>query len=315
MEIVMTVARNQQICVDQTPYYHIISRCVRQAFLCGQDKHSGRSFEHRRQWLVNRIKKVSSVFAIDVCSYAIMSNHFHLVLRIADNAQWTDKQVLMAWLSLYSLPILCQRYIQDDVSDESELKRVQQYVTLYRERLCSISWFMKSVNEYMARKANEEDECTGHFWESRFKSQALLDERALLTCMAYVDLNPIRAGLAKSLHDSEFTSIKERIEENQTDLLGFGYGDNDLPFYLTSYIDLVDQTGRAIRNKDHGFIPEKMTSALSDLNLNPDTWLDELKGFKSFGFSAVGTVHQLKNYSHKTGKNWSVGLRLQAALE
>lgn len=68
------------------------------------------------------------------------------------------------------------------------------------------------VNEYVARMANEEDKCTGHFWESRFKSQALLDERALLTCMAYVDLNPIRAAMAKDLKGSEFTSIQERIE-------------------------------------------------------------------------------------------------------
>lgn len=80
---------------------------------------------------------------------------------------------------------------------------------------------MKSINEHIARMANEEDQCTGHFWESRFKSQALLDERALLTCMAYVDLNPIRAGMAQSLGDSEFTSIKERIESKSTDLLPF----------------------------------------------------------------------------------------------
>src|SRR5690554_241195 len=311
----MTVARKQQICVEQTPYYHVISRCVRQAFLCGKDAHTGISFEHRRQWLIDRIKQVTSVFAIDVCSYAIMNNHLHLVLRVGDNTLWTDKQVLMAWQSLYSLPIPCQRYLQGDVSDGSELKRVIEYVDLYRERLCSISWFMKSINEFIARKANEEDECTGHFWESRFKSQALLDERALLTCMAYVDLNPIRAGLAKSLHDSEFTSIKERIETSYSDLLGFGHGENELPYYLTSYIDLVDQTGRVITDEKHGHMPQKMSSVLSDLNLNPDTWLDELKGFKSFGFSAVGTVHQLQIYSQETGKNWSVGLRLQPALE
>lgn len=311
----MTVARKHQICVDQTPFYHVVSRCVRQAFLCGQDDQSGRSFEHRRQWLVDRIKKVASVFAIDACSYAIMSNHFHLVLRIGNNTQWTDKQVLLAWLSLYSIPTLCQRYLQDDVTDESELNRVKKDITTYRERLCSISWFMKSVNEYIARKANEEDECTGHFWESRFKSQALLDERALLTCMAYVDLNPIRAGLAKSLHDSEFTSIKERIEEKQTDLLAFGQGRNDLPYFLSSYIDLVDQTGRIIQDDGHGFISESVASVLAELNLNPDTWVDELKAFKSFGFSAVGTVHQLREYSNNTQKNWSVGLRLEPALE
>ncbi len=311
----MTVARKQQICVDQTPYYHIVSRCVRQAYLCGYDAHSQRSFEHRRQWLIDRIKKVASAFAVDVCSYAIMNNHFHLVLRIGDNTKWTDKQVLMAWLSLYSLPTLCQRYLQGDITDDSELKRVQKDVAIYRDRLCSISWFMKSINEHIARKANQEDECTGHFWESRFKSQALLDERALLTCMAYADLNPIRAGLSKSLSDSEFTSIKERIENKQTDLLSFGQGYNDLPYFFKSYLELVDQTGRIIRGDDHGFIPEKMPGILNELNLNPDTWLDELNGYKTFGFSAVGTVQQLKAYSNKTKKNWSVGIRIMPVLE
>ncbi len=172
-----------------------------------------------------------------------------------------------------------------------------------------------NISPCAARKANQEDECTGHFWESRFKSQALLDERALLTCMVYVDLNPVRAGLAKSLKTSEFTSIKERTEEKQTDLLPFGQDDNDLPYYLSSYLELVDHTSRHIRDDDHGFIPDKMASVLTDLNLNPDTWLDELNGFKSFGFSAVGTVQQLRDYSDKTKKNWSVGLRLQPALE
>jgi len=193
MEFCMTIARSQQICIQDTPYYHIVSRCVRRAYLCGEDTLTGESFEHRRQWLIDRIKKVTSIFAIDVCSYAIMNNHFHLVLKIGANDNWTDKQVLITWQTLYSLPVMCQRYLQGDDLDGASLRLVQKYADEYRERLCSISWFMKAVNEYIARMANQEDRCTGHFWESRFKSQALLDERALLTCMAYVDLNPLRA--------------------------------------------------------------------------------------------------------------------------
>ena len=70
---------------------------------------------------------------------------------------------------------------------------------------------MKNLNEYIAREANKEDNCTGKYWEGRYRSQALLDETALLSCMAYVDLNPIRAGIAKHLQDSDFTSIQERL--------------------------------------------------------------------------------------------------------
>ncbi|VAW48463.1 Transposase and inactivated derivatives [hydrothermal vent metagenome] len=311
----MTVARNQQICLEETPYYHVVSRCVRRAFLCGNDALTGKCFEHRRQWLIDRIKQVTSVFAIDVCSYAIMSNHFHIVLKVNSTKDWNATQVLMTWCSLYSLPVLCDRYLKGEINTEAELRRVNEYVAEYRIRLMSVSWYMKAINEFIARMANEEDKCTGHFWESRFKSQALLDERALLTCMAYVDLNPIRAAMTRDLKGSEFTSIQERIEEKSSWLSGFGKGDNDLPFYLSSYIDLVDETGRCLRDDKRGFISDKTAKAIDEIGINPDSWLGELKGFKSIGFSAVGTAEQLKDYSNKTKRKWIFGIKLTPALE
>ncbi len=311
----MTIARNQQICVEETPYYHVVSRCVRRAFLCGEDKFTGRSYEHRRQWLIDRIKKVTSVFAIDVCSYAIMSNHFHIVLKVNSTENWNATQVLMTWCSLYSLPVLCDRYLKGEINTEAELRRVKEYVIEYRSRLASVSWYMKAINEYIARMANEEDKCSGHFWESRFKSQALLDERALLTCMCYVDLNPIRAAIAKDLKSSEFTSIKERIEQNQTWLSGFGKDDHTLPFNLSSYIDLVDETGRCLRNDKRGFISESTARIIDQIGIDPEIWIDELKGFKSIGFSAVGNAQQLKEFSAKTKRKWALGIVLKPALE
>ncbi len=311
----MTIARKQQICVEETPYYHIVSRCVRRAYLCGKDHMTGKNFEHRRQWLIERIKQVTSVFAIDVCSYAIMSNHFHIVIKVNSTEGWNATQVLMSWCSLYSLPVLCDRYLKGEISTEAELRRVKEYVAEYRSRLMSVSWYMKSINEYVARMANKEDKCTGHFWESRFKSQALLDERALLTCMTYVDLNPIRAAMTKDLKNSEFTSIKERIEGQNTWLSTFGKSDSALPFYLSSYIALVDETGRCIRNDSHGFISSKTAKTIDEIGINPDSWLDELKGLKSIGFSAVGTAKQLRAFSVKTKRKWTVGIKLIPALE
>jgi len=293
----------------------VVSRCVRRAFLCGEDHVTGKSFEHRRKWLVDRIKFVTSIFGIDVCSYAIMSNHFHIVLRVGDTSEWPANRVLMAWQTLYSLPLLCDRYLKGEINTEAELKKVKKYVVEYRSRLMSVSWYMKAINEYVARMANTEDKCTGHFWESRFKSQALLDERALLTCMVYVDLNPIRAAMAEDLKGSIFTSIKERIEHKSTWLSGFGKGEDDLPFYLSSYIDLVDDSVRCIRNNKRGYISSRTAKAIDQIGINPDSWIDELKGFKSIGFSAVGTAEQLKEFSQKTKRKWTLGIVLNTQLE
>ena len=166
LEITMGLARKHLICVDETPYYHVVSRCVRRAFLCGEDKLTGRCFEHRRQWLVDRIKLISSIFDIDVCSYAIMSNHFHIVLRVGDASEWPANRVLMTWQSLCSLPVLCDRYLKGEINTEAELRKVKEFVSEYRARLMSVSWFMKFINEYIARMANAEDKCTGHFANS-----------------------------------------------------------------------------------------------------------------------------------------------------
>ncbi|MCF6264841.1 MAG: hypothetical protein L3J24_14810 [Xanthomonadales bacterium] len=262
----MTLPRKQLISFSDTPYYHIISRCVRRAFLCGHDSASNRSYEHRRGWIVDRVSYLADIFSIDVCAYAVMHNHYHLVLKIRSTAGLTDKQVLKKWSKLCSLPGHCQRYLAGDSQKKFELKLVACSVSIYRERLMSISWFMRFLNQFIAVAANKEDQCTGHFWESRFKSQALLDERALLTCMAYVDLNPIRAAIAKSPESSDFTSIQARIVAKQTSLLGFGQGADSIPYSLADYLALVDYTGRAVLENKSGCIP-----CIFRPNLNTDS--------------------------------------------
>ena len=90
----MTRPRSALISLPDTPWYHMVNRCVRRAFLCGHDAHSGQNFEHRRGWVETRIRELASVFAIDVAAYAVMSNHYHIVLRIdADRARtWGDDE-------------------------------------------------------------------------------------------------------------------------------------------------------------------------------------------------------------------------------
>jgi REP element-mobilizing transposase RayT len=181
--------------------------------LCGEDSVTHQSFEHRRQWLVDRIHFLASVFAIDVCAYAVMSNHYHLVVKLDPEkaCHWSDEEVLRRWTSLFKGTLLVQRHMAKAHLSLAEQDTLRSTMLIYRQRLTSLSWFMKCLNEPIARQANAEDGCSGHFWEARFHSQALLTERALLCAMAYVDLNPVRAGIAKNPEDSKYTSYRARM--------------------------------------------------------------------------------------------------------
>ena len=216
----MTRPRSSLISLADTPWYHVVNRCVRRAFLCGRDAATGSNFDHRRGWIETRIRELASVFTIDVAAYAVMSNHYHAVLRVdAARAQaLDDDEVLRRWTQLFTGPLLVQRYLVPAVREtmgQAERDKVHAFAETYRQRLADVSWFMRVLNETIARQANAEDGCTGRFWEGRFKSQALLDEQALLAAMAYVDLNPIRAGMADSLPESAHTSIAARLAELQ----------------------------------------------------------------------------------------------------
>ena len=318
----MTQSRESQVSLSDTPYYHCISRCVRRAYLCGEDKYTQKSFAHRRQWVAERMHYLASIFNIDICAYAIMSNHYHLVVHIDEdtNAALTDESVCHRWFQLYSKPVLVMRWLNKEITSEAENKAALNLINEWRGRLSDISWFMRCLNEFIARKANKEDGCTGRFWEGRFKSQALLDEDALLTCMAYVDLNPVRAHISNSIETSEYTSAYERIHGvvhvkdapqtflfNKKPLFDF-VGDTDqqqihgLPFSLRDYLALVDWSGRIIREDNRGSISAEHPKLLSLLNLNEEIWLSLASHFGKDYHGAVGSLAALTAYAHHTGK-------------
>ena len=297
----MTRPRKALISLSETPYYHITSRCVRRAFLCGDDHYSGKSYEHRRQWIVDRVRLLSSVFAIDVCAYAIMSNHYHLALKVCPEQLdgLSDDDILDRWCALFKGPLLVQNYRNGEALKPFERKTLSDIVEVFRKRLSSISWFMRCLNQPIARQANKEDGCTGKFWESRFESKALKSEEALLSAMVYVDLNPVRAGIADEPEISDYTSIKERLTnefdlkaaiDEQTacgDILDFrlplkpllsfesGTSARDqtgIPFAFEDYLALVDWTGRILRSDKRGHIDSQLPPILDRLKITPEQW-------------------------------------------
>lgn len=196
---------------------HCVQRCVRRAFLSGVDEYSGKDFSYRKEWIRQRIEKLASVFGIDVLTYAIMSNHLHVVLRNRPDIveAWSDHNVALRWLQIFPGKRIEEQLGDPTANDINALVRDQEKLRLIRSRLSDVSWFMRALSEPIARMANRQDECTGAFWEGRFKSQRIIDESALLACCMYVDLNPVRAAMADAPEKSEFTGAYDRFEASR----------------------------------------------------------------------------------------------------
>jgi REP element-mobilizing transposase RayT len=324
--------------LDSTPYYHCINRCVRRAYLCGDDPLTGTNFDHRKQWLVDRMKTLAGVFAVDICSYSMLSNHFHLVLRIdAERGRnLSDAQVVERYGKLF--PKVAKRIEKAAPGERARL------ISLWRERLWNLSWYMRCLNEAIARRANQEDGCTGRFWEGRFRSQALLDEGALLTCMSYVDLNPIRAGIADSLEASEFTSIRERLlaaakaeqtpgapatrpewqagelvpfaEEGSPPATSARWSQQPLPMRFEDYVLLLRETGGIVRPERVG--DDALTGAagsiLEELGLSPSGFAQSVRDFARSFFTMVGERHRIEAETKRRGYRRQLGLRAARKL-
>lgn len=312
--------------------YHCISRCVRQAFLCGSDQYSGRSYEHRREWIRTRLEELSHVFAIEISAYAVMSNHLHVVLRTRPDwiDEWSDEEIALRWLAVFNAGF-SNADLKDDIKNKllQALLKNKPRLKEIRSRLSSVSWFMRCTNEFIARKANREDGCRGRFWEGRFKCLALLDKSADLACMIYVDLNPIRAKIAETPEESEFTSAYERIaaikqnsQVDQTDasfspgswLCPIGNESSEkqrgiLSLSLSEYLDLLDWTGRQIIQGKRGAIPDNLEPILERFKINQDKWVNTVQGFGRMFKRAAGGVQSMTDAASRMGLRRLWGFR------
>jgi len=284
--------------------------------------------------MVDRIRFLASVFAIDVAAYAVMSNHYHLVVHVNEQEalSWSDEEVCRRWLQLYGNHPLVKRWQSGEASTVAENEAALEIIEKWRGRLSDISWLMRNLNEYIARKANKEDECQGRFWEGRFKSQALLDEKAVLACMAYVELNPIRAKMAGTMQTSEYTSAYERLhgkasrQDEPADLpfqikplLGFIGNEHQgqpkgLAFSLLEYFELIEATGQVIREDKRGYIDEREFPLLKQLGFSGNDWLDLAQHFGKKYHRAVGSLAELSRFAAHMDKKWIGGQRQQASI-
>jgi REP element-mobilizing transposase RayT len=294
----MTIPRKQQISLQHTRLYHCTSRCVRRAFLCGKDRFTGKDFEHRRQWIEDRLVELTSIFAIEILAYAVMHNHYHVVLRVAVEkcARLSDKDVVERWGQLFSVP--------EDGVNELELRE-------WRCRLASISWFMRCINEPLARRANREDDCTGRFWEGRFKLQALLDDTALLKCMVYVDLNPVRSGLVRVAEDARHTSLRARIDGRDAHLVAFSdkrsSNSERIAIEQREYMNLVRWSAGRVRSRRRSRAPPGCADVLARMHLSHEQWVREIAHYGRWYYRAVGSVTSVERYCSHLGQRWLKG--------
>ena len=137
----MTRARNELIDLSETPYVHCVNRCIRRAFLCGEDVVTVHNYDHRKQWIVDQIKHLAAVFSMDVCAYAVMSNHYHVVLKVDLDrlSSWSDDEVLQRWRQLFKGNFLVDRYVSGQSLTKAELVVVEETAAIWRDRLQDIS--------------------------------------------------------------------------------------------------------------------------------------------------------------------------------
>ena len=315
----MTQARSSLIPPGQAGTFHCVQRCVRRAFLCGIDHYTGRSFEHRKDWVEQRLMRLAECFAVAVHAYAVMSNHLHLIVQLepALVEQWSDAEVAARWVRLFPP--------REDTAIAHEHKRDALMadgarMSVVRARLGDLSWLMRCLAEPIARAANAEDDCKGRFWEGRYKAQVLCDDRAVLAAMAYVDLNPIRAGIASDLTQSHHTSAQVRLRGVSPDTAKAtlrpvaGSLVTCLPIRLGEYLALLEWTGRQVRPGKRGSIPMSAPSVLAKLDAQPDHWTARVKSIGAGYRRAVGEAHDLLEIAQRLGQRWLKGIGIAAKL-
>jgi REP element-mobilizing transposase RayT len=315
------VNRREIVADGEIQVFHVVNRCVRRTHLCGKDRQSKKDYSHRREWIRQRLEFLAGVFAVDILGFAVMSNHVHVVVRTRPDVvtPWSDDDVARRWWNLFPKRKNKDKSPAEPTKEElDKINNSPNGMKEKRRRLSNLSWFMKCLCEPIAKEANQEDKVRGHFWESRYKAQPLLDEMAIAACMAYVDLNPVRAGIAEAPETSDFTSARERIQDRQeaqsnrtaeAQMITTEHGPRAgwlapvelqpkqkqsrekqttrrasnrgcLFMSLDQYLQLLDWTGRQLRRDKPGVISGDLQPIMERLDCTLESWLDFVRNFR-----------------------------------
>lgn len=205
--------RRNEIDLTQTRVYHVVSRCVRAIHLLGGKEQD----DSRKELCMQCLQLLTEATAVEVAGFSLMNNHLHLLLRVdVQRAEsWSDKEVAAGWLKLH--PIRNGYFQPVEATDYQigELVEKDEWVNTTRQKLYSISQFMKELKQRVAQAANRADRVTGAFWEGRYKVTPVHDEKQLLATMAYIDLNPFAANACKKPEEGRYTSLQGRLGQDK----------------------------------------------------------------------------------------------------
>ena len=332
------LARAEVFDPGEVAILHICARIVRRCFLFGIDPFTGKNHDHRKIWIEDQLKLLATHLGIDLLSFAILSNHFHLILRSRPDVveTWDDSEVARRWL------MLCPNRKKEDRSPEEpnefELNSIRndpEKLATIRTRLSDVSWWMRLLCQNIGTRANQEDKQVGKFFQGRFLAIRILDEESLLACAAYVDLNPIRAAMAETLESSDYTSVQRRIQslqqtgpsttierttgasflspltiDEKNDSIGAcanpsGVRCSDKGFLSMSiedYLELLDASARIVRADKTGHTPAEVAPIFERLKLDPEYWTLQIKDFGRLFSNVAGkptNVYEMRSLISK----------------
>lgn len=309
------LARAEVFDPGEVAVLHICARVVRKCFLFGVDPFTGVNHDHRKVWIEDQLKLLAANFGIDLLTFAILSNHFHLILRSRPDVveTWDDSEVARRWL------MLCPKRKKDDRSPEEpnefELNTIRNdpnKLATIRKRLSDVSWWMRLLCQNIGTRANQEDKQVGKFFQGRYRAVRILDEETLLACAAYVDLNPIRAAIAETLESSDYTSVQRRIQSLKQSRLSTPSDSKALGSFLSpltidekndsvgacsnqtrercsdkgflsistmDYLELLDASARMVRPEKKGYTPSDVPPIMERLRLDQDCWRLQIQDF------------------------------------